>query len=611
MNRKLFLLLNLLGSLVVSQAQALGLGNITLESHLNEPLVARIQLVSAERLTERDVLVNLAPQADFDRAQVDRSILLNHLAFGVDLSDSRHPVIVVTTDEPVREPYLDFIVEMQSPMGRVLREYTLLLDIAPNNAPSRFKRRAVAADSQVAAPKKHKLKAEATKPVPAPVAPPAPASVQTAAPAAVTPPAQPAPVAATPPSPAVDNTAQVVALNAQLTSAQEQANQASIQNAALKQQAASLEKQLADAKTQLETQSAQMQSMQVALEQQKQQQAAQQAQAAAQQAASQTASAPQQQPAPVAVQSPAEKPVSEPVVAQEPVVQKPAKQKPTAQKPAPKPEPQPVEEEHGSSWGIMALSVIVLLLIGAGLWFVRHKQIKAAEGGVPPAVDTHMPVVDTQTPVDEAANEIDEHLNALQHAAEKAPSHHAAEEAEAPALSTDEALDLLLAETKMPLESTLDSTSVRPAVDEPITSFQPSGTADTVVREAVTPALEDELQLPDSNNWSEDFLSTETTAVDKEFVFEPELFADNLETPTPTIEPEVAPAPAPAAVQDTAVDDAFRDATDRDFVVTKLELAKQYFDMGDIESAKDLLGEVLEEGDAELIQAANDMLGKM
>jgi pilus assembly protein FimV len=101
-------------------------------------------------------------------------------------------------------------------------------------------------------------------------------------------------------------------------------------------------------------------------------------------------------------------------------------------------------------------------------------------------------------------------------------------------------------------------------------------------------------------------LATEAApAVDKEFVFEPELFVDEV-----VAAPEVAEVPA-AAQPEPVVDDAFHDATDRDFVVTKLELARQYLEMSDAESARDLLQEVLEEGDEELKQAATDLLKKI
>jgi pilus assembly protein FimV len=117
---------------------------------------------------------------------------------------------------------------------------------------------------------------------------------------------------------------------------------------------------------------------------------------------------------------------------------------------------------------------------------------------------------------------------------------------------------------------------------------------------------DDLMPTTELEDWSVDTLSTDTApVVDKDFVFEPELFVDEV-----TASPVVAEVPA-AAQPEPAVDESFHDATDRDFVVTKLELARQYLEMSDAESARDLLQEVLEEGDEELKQAATDLLKKI
>ena len=67
MNHRIIKALFLASSLVAGQAYALGLGKIALESNLNEPLVARIQLVSADDVSPNEVIVKLASQADFDK----------------------------------------------------------------------------------------------------------------------------------------------------------------------------------------------------------------------------------------------------------------------------------------------------------------------------------------------------------------------------------------------------------------------------------------------------------------------------------------------------------------------------------------------------------------
>lgn len=130
MDRKFVIALSsLAGSLMLSEAHAIGLGEIRLRSSLNEPLKADIKLVQVGDLSENEIIVNLAPKEDFDRAHVDRDFLLNSLRFRLDLDDPSNPKVVVTTQQPLREPFLNFLVEVQWPSGRLLREYTLLMDL--------------------------------------------------------------------------------------------------------------------------------------------------------------------------------------------------------------------------------------------------------------------------------------------------------------------------------------------------------------------------------------------------------------------------------------------------------------------------------------------------
>jgi pilus assembly protein FimV len=108
---------------------ALGLGEISLKSNLNQPVNAEIQLLEIRDLTERDIIVRLGSQQDFDRLGLDRSYFLTDLKFSVDLEATSGAVILVTSNRPVREPFLDFVIEARWPSGRLLREYTVLLDL--------------------------------------------------------------------------------------------------------------------------------------------------------------------------------------------------------------------------------------------------------------------------------------------------------------------------------------------------------------------------------------------------------------------------------------------------------------------------------------------------
>lgn len=113
-------------------APALGLGEITLHSALNQPLRADIALVDAAGVEENQLSVSLATADEFSRAGVDRPFFLNHLKFTPVLRGNRS-VIQVTSNKPVSEPFLNFLVQLNQPNGRLLREYTLLID--PPGAP--------------------------------------------------------------------------------------------------------------------------------------------------------------------------------------------------------------------------------------------------------------------------------------------------------------------------------------------------------------------------------------------------------------------------------------------------------------------------------------------
>lgn len=108
-------------------APALGLGEITVHSALNQPLRADIALVDAAGLEEGDLSVSLATADEFSRAGVERVFFLNDLKFTPILRGNRS-LIRVSSNKVVNEPFLNFLVQLNQPNGRVLREYTVLID---------------------------------------------------------------------------------------------------------------------------------------------------------------------------------------------------------------------------------------------------------------------------------------------------------------------------------------------------------------------------------------------------------------------------------------------------------------------------------------------------
>lgn len=154
-----------------TQALALGLGQIQVKSALNQPLVAEIPVIVDSPAEAEGLQVALASDEDFSRIGLSRGSLNVPIDFAVGTDAQGRAVIRVTSKDAVRDPYLDFLIQVNWAKGRLLREYTVLLD--PVVAPGRG---VVAAPARSAAP--------ASRPAPeaAPAAPaPAPAAAERAA----------------------------------------------------------------------------------------------------------------------------------------------------------------------------------------------------------------------------------------------------------------------------------------------------------------------------------------------------------------------------------------------------------------------------------------------
>ena len=129
MTKKSNLSLVLILMLVPGLAYALGLGKLDLKSALNEPFEARIQLLSPTADELDSLNVALADNDAFERARLDRPFELSKLKFALRRSPDDGPdYIRVFSSEPIREPFLNFLVEVSWSKGRLYREYTVLLD---------------------------------------------------------------------------------------------------------------------------------------------------------------------------------------------------------------------------------------------------------------------------------------------------------------------------------------------------------------------------------------------------------------------------------------------------------------------------------------------------
>ncbi|MBW4933325.1 FimV/HubP family polar landmark protein [Marinobacter sp. F4206] len=126
--RKLAVALALAGGLGSGVAQALGLGEIELQSYLNEPLSAEINLPQSRGVDPGDVFVNIASESAYETVGLSRNQFLSKLRFQVITQSDGSLAVNVSSREPLREPYLNFLLELTWPSGRLMREYAVLVD---------------------------------------------------------------------------------------------------------------------------------------------------------------------------------------------------------------------------------------------------------------------------------------------------------------------------------------------------------------------------------------------------------------------------------------------------------------------------------------------------
>ena len=128
MVRKLAMAVSLAVGTLPLSVYALGLGEIKTSSALNEKFEAEIELLSVKKGELDTLRVGLAPAEVFAQTGVERPFLLSRLKFKPIRTRDGKAVIKVTSDAPIREPFLDFFVQVAWPKGQLVREYTVLLD---------------------------------------------------------------------------------------------------------------------------------------------------------------------------------------------------------------------------------------------------------------------------------------------------------------------------------------------------------------------------------------------------------------------------------------------------------------------------------------------------
>jgi pilus assembly protein FimV len=125
---------------------AAGLGRLTVQSALGQPLKAEIELLSVTKDDLADINARLASPEAFRQARIDRQETLGNLRFSVDQRANGQPIIRITSSVSVPDPFLDMLIELNWSSGRLIREYTILLDPPASAKPAEVIRPVVAAE---------------------------------------------------------------------------------------------------------------------------------------------------------------------------------------------------------------------------------------------------------------------------------------------------------------------------------------------------------------------------------------------------------------------------------------------------------------------------------
>ncbi|ORU93786.1 MAG: pilus assembly protein FimV [Cycloclasticus sp. symbiont of Bathymodiolus heckerae] len=109
-------------------AFALGVGEIKTHSALNQVLNAQIPLISSKNEDPSNIIIGIASRETFKKAGIDRPHYLTQLKFTPVIGKNGEVVIDIRSAATIKEPFVNFILEVEWPQGRTLKEFTILLD---------------------------------------------------------------------------------------------------------------------------------------------------------------------------------------------------------------------------------------------------------------------------------------------------------------------------------------------------------------------------------------------------------------------------------------------------------------------------------------------------
>ena len=113
---------------LATSAYAAGLGKLSVTSLLGQPLSAEIDLVSLQPGEFEVLTARVASPEAYTDARIEYSPLLRQIRFSIERKADGSPVLKMTSAAPINEPFLDILVEVTWPAGKLVREYPILLD---------------------------------------------------------------------------------------------------------------------------------------------------------------------------------------------------------------------------------------------------------------------------------------------------------------------------------------------------------------------------------------------------------------------------------------------------------------------------------------------------
>ena len=128
MLRKIGIGITALAMVTPGFAIAIEVGRHQLHSYLNEPLSMDVPITDLDGVRPDQIRVSLAPDSAFDAVGIDLDFFLRQLTFEVSEQGRNGALLTIRSERAVREPFLNFLVDVNWPDGKLMREFSVLLD---------------------------------------------------------------------------------------------------------------------------------------------------------------------------------------------------------------------------------------------------------------------------------------------------------------------------------------------------------------------------------------------------------------------------------------------------------------------------------------------------